>query len=492
MSGSRIARHKTAIGRTDLSKPMRSALEDGALIEGFTVMDYGCGRGDDLTRLRAQGYTVNGWDPGHDIDGRVVSADLVNLGYVVNVIEDPEERADVLQTAWNLAKKVLVVSARHNMEMRGAHLNIYGDGFLTTTNTFQKFYSQDELKSWIDEVLSEDCIPAAPGIFYVFRDNDLRESIIAARYRRRVTMPRLRRSDVLFQQHKDLLEVLMNFYSTRGRLPRENEIEQSQEIKGKLGSLKRAFLVIHRVTSIEQWEEIQVARSEDLLVYLSLARFGKRPKFSHLPRAIQLDVRAFFSSYKRACELADFLLFSAGHGQIINEACRDSELGKMTGNALYVHKSALAKLSPVLRVYEGCARNFIGEVEDANIIKLHRDKAAVSYLAYPDFDKKPHPELHQSLHVALGRLRANFTDYTNRANPPILHRKEEFVAGNYPHHDKFSTLTKQEEKWGLYERPASIGTSEGWQQVLKQKGVKLSGHRVVRRKQKTTVGTATK
>ena len=38
---------------------------------------------------------------------------------------------------------------------------------------------------------------------------------------------------------------------------------------------------------------------------------------------------------------------------------------------------------------------------DANIIKLHRRKPKVSYLSYPDFDRKPHPALESSMLVIL-------------------------------------------------------------------------------------------
>ena len=43
--------------------------------------------------------------------GELVSQDIVNLGFVINVIEDREERADALLKAYALSKKLLVVSA---------------------------------------------------------------------------------------------------------------------------------------------------------------------------------------------------------------------------------------------------------------------------------------------------------------------------------------------------------------------------------------------
>ncbi len=42
---------------------------------------------------------------------------------------------------------------------------------------------------------------------------------------------------------------------------------------------------------------------------------------------------------------------------------RRPKLGKMLTNALDVHRSALDRLEPILRVYEGCARASLGEVD---------------------------------------------------------------------------------------------------------------------------------
>ena len=108
-----------------------------------------------------------------------------------------------------------------------------------------------------------------------------------------------------------------------------------------------------------------------MLIYLALARFDGRPRFSDLPRVLQLDVRALFSTYRRACALADDLLFSAGNPQAIDAACCAALVGKLTPGALYVHVSALSQLPSILRIYEGCARTYIGIAEGANLIKLH-------------------------------------------------------------------------------------------------------------------------
>ena len=98
-----IERHRTAISRNKLSKPVRLALEADVIRTGDTIMDYGCGRGDDLGFLTALGFDAVGWDPAHAPDGPKRASTFVNLGYVLNVIEKPAERVQTLKSAWALA-----------------------------------------------------------------------------------------------------------------------------------------------------------------------------------------------------------------------------------------------------------------------------------------------------------------------------------------------------------------------------------------------------
>ena len=144
---------------------------------------------------------------------------------------------------------------------------------------------------------------------------------------------------------------------------------------------------------------------------LALGRFRGRPPISALPAGLQRDIRAFFGSYADGCRRADDLLFRAGDADAVDDACRRSAVGKLLPNALYVHRTALEALDPLLRVYEGCARAYLGEIEGANLIKLHRQSGKVSYLVYPDFDADPHPALLRSIKLNLRTREIDSTDY---------------------------------------------------------------------------------
>src|SRR5215472_16399090 len=114
-----IPRHKTAIRRGDFSRPVKCLLRDALLDRSATLFDYGCGRGEDVERLSAEGFSCNGWDPAYRPDAPRCQADVVNLGYVLNVIEDPAERAATLRQAWQLCRRLLVASAQVLMASRG-------------------------------------------------------------------------------------------------------------------------------------------------------------------------------------------------------------------------------------------------------------------------------------------------------------------------------------------------------------------------------------
>jgi DNA phosphorothioation-associated putative methyltransferase len=458
---------------------MRLAIEDGLISEKTRVFDYGCGLGGDVQRLRDRGIKCWGWDPVHAPRERLRAADVVNLGYVANVIERADERSATLRKAWKLAEQVLVVAARLTIDARGA-LAVFEDGHVTRLGTFQKYFDQTELRTWIDVTLDVTSVPTAPGVFYVFRDDGLRERFVAARYQRRIATPRIRRSEALFEEHRPLFETLQGFLVSRGRLPSPEELPEARLIQAVLGSLPRAFSILRRVTAEKEWDKIRETRSQDLLLYLALARFDGRPMFSRLPREMQLDVRAFFGTYAHAGDEADKLLFLAGSRAAVEEACRSAPVGKLTPTALYVHESALADLTPVLRVYEGCASRYLGSVRGANIIKLHRDGVTVSYLSYPRFEQDPHPALAAALTLPLQTFRVTYRDFRDSENPPVLHRKEQFLGTEHPLRAKFARLTAQEERLGLYEMPELIGTLAGWRQALEANSVVMRGHRAVR------------
>jgi DNA phosphorothioation-associated putative methyltransferase len=476
-----VARHRTAMSRTALSRPLATAVTDQLLNSDMSVFDYGCGRGDDVRNLTTLGYSATGWDPNHRPQSERQEADVVNLGYVVNVIEDPDERTQVLKSAWALARQVLIVSARLVWDARDLSGRSLGDGLVTRTGTFQKFYEQAELSAWLEQALGTPPLAAAPGIFYVFRDPSSAQEFLANRvhsYRPRARID----PHAAYEAHRELLAPLLDFVSAHARPPRPSELDGEQEvaIKEAFGSLGRGLRLIRQVTEDAYWEQVTVQRRSELLIYIALSRFGRRPKFSQLTRTLAGDIKALFGSYQAACAQADRLLFASGNPAQIYISARSSAIGKQTPTSLYVHRRALAELPPVLQVYEACARVLSGTVDQANMIKLSVTRPQVSYLSYPSFDRDAHPTLAAALTVNLRKLSVDWRDYSHSENPPLLHRKEEFLGKDDPRRPLYEKLTRAEMRAGLYENPEQIGNLQGWQRILTQSGATIRGHRITR------------
>jgi DNA phosphorothioation-associated putative methyltransferase len=479
-----IARHKAAMVRKELSKPVRLALEAELFEPQTSFFDYGCGHGSDLHYLRQKGYQSNGWDPHYQPNALCCTADIVNLGYIINVIEDPAERRQVLLNAWDLAQKVLIVAAQVLIEDSSRGIVAYSDGIITRRNTFQKYYEQQELKAYIDGVLEVDAIPVALGIYFVFRDETQAQNFRASRFRSRAVPPRVRLNVQRFETHRLLLQPLMDFYTQRGRLPNPYEAQSLNltALQTEFGSLRRAFQIVLKATSVGEWDAIADKRRQDILVYLALSQFDRRPRFRDLSEMFQNDIKGLFGSYQQACAAADLMLIGLGKPGFIATCCQRSAVGRLTASSLWVHISALEELDPMLRLYEGCANRTIGRMSEATLIKFHLQQPKITYLFYPDFDSDPHPQLHTSMQIDLRDLQVSYRDYNSDMDCPILHYKESYVTANYPHQEKFAKLTRQEKAWGLLDNPQAISTRNKWQRCLIEKGADLKGHRLVWRK----------
>lgn len=143
---------KTAITRNKLSMPVQWAVDNGIITKDTTVLDYGCGKGTDVSFLKEMGHTAIGVDPHFFPDIKLEDADIVNLGYVLNVIPNKSLRKLMLCNAFFHTKGKLIVSVRHESEKKD-DWKPYKDGYITKHNTFQTFYNKESLLDFIHNAL---------------------------------------------------------------------------------------------------------------------------------------------------------------------------------------------------------------------------------------------------------------------------------------------------------------------------------------------------
>lgn len=489
-----IQRHRTAIRRNKLSKPVSLLVEKGLVKQESHFFDFGCGHGQDLEILSKNGFqNIHGYDPYYKSENPVIESDIVNLGYVINVIEDPKERASVLKKAYSITKKVLCVSAMLNAQ-KGYEGEVFGDGVKTKVGTFQKYYDQVELKNYIESVLGEDVIALSQGVFLVFKNEKDKIEFLETKYRRSVILE-VTRLDPITKEYRKVrvfkpkleqlikdspyFESVLNFVMDHGRLPVVEESSEFQALIDEFKSKRKVSNLILGNVNDTEIERVIEKRSNDLLVLFALRRFSRRgfPKLKDIPNATLNDIKEFFGGYRNFLKKAESLLFTLGDSKLMSKTLNSIEVGKVLPDAVYIHPSYIKDLPPMVRIKVGVAEALIGDIEDCNLIKINKLKDKVSFMVYEDFDEVEHPALMSSFVVDIPRATIKEWDFTRRENPPILHRKDTFVAPDYPFYEKFRKLTEEEEEMGLLGHN-NIGTLLRWEEFLLSKKLLLVDHRV--------------
>lgn len=470
-----IPRHLTAMKRYSLSRPLALALAQQVVSPRCSLFDYGCGRGTDVRLLQKAGVNAAGWDPHFRPKEEIRSADCINLGYVLNVIEDPAERAATLQKAFSLAAKVLIVSVRVDQALDDAAE--FADGVLTKVGSFQKLFTQDEFREYLRAVLGRKPHVASLGIAYVFRDDQAETEYLAqiALYR-----PVSFREAVRAEFAKDrTAQRYMTLAKTLGRTPLETEFKSFPRLIDRYGSLSRIERIARSLIDADTLATAQEERRVNILTYIAMLRLQglTPPPIRNLSEEVQADIKMLWSSYRKAIQAGTDFLFELGKPGQISEECKRAKTGKRLPDALYIHRSAESQLSPLLRLMVLTARQIVGEIT-YDLIKIAIDGKKLSFLAYKDFDDTPHPELSYSLKVFLPKASYDLRNYTESSNPPVLHRKETFLDSLHPRYAEYAQLTAREEELGLLSR-TDIGTRNGWEALLKSRNLQFEGSKLV-------------
>lgn len=432
-----IDRHKTAIVRHELSAPMKALAKHGYLEGNYSIFDYGCGRGDDLRELEAHGLDALGWDPNFRPDSDKNEADIVNLGFVLNVIEDQDERLEALLGAWELANRLLVVSVMLANEGYVSQFKPYKDGVITSRNTFQKYYAQSEIKAYIERSLQEEAIPVAPGIFILFKDKLEEQRYLQSKYKRHHNWQQLTspapidtkdRAKLVITQNKDLFDSYWQVCLELGRIPASDEFEQSEKVRELIGSHKKIFSLLQEMFDTSEFELAEQQRKEDILLYLAMGLFEKRKPYIQQPESFKRDIKALFGEYKTAVNLATELLFSISNFELIKHKCYETHKLLAAsilndGHSLIFHKQYIEELPLLLRTYVGAALQIYGELdEQIDLIKIHITSGKLTLTNYDDFNQ-PVPYLVERIKIRMADQEIDFFDHMDASKrPPLLNK----------------------------------------------------------------------
>ncbi|WP_432740333.1 DNA phosphorothioation-associated putative methyltransferase [Methylobacter sp. G7] len=490
-----IARHLTALSRSNLSAPMQCLARHGFLDGVLSVFDYGCGKGDDIRHLAANAIPVSGWDPHYAADQPKQSADIVNLGFVINVIESYQERLEALRGAYQLTQQVLVVSAMllNQNTFKGQTFN---DGVITQRNTFQKYFSQTELKDYLSDSLETDAIPAAPGIFFIFKDPDSEQRFLLNRQRSHRNVlrlsqrssnpaePKLSRNEKKYLNVKHLIDPLWQQTLELGRLPEKTEIANLIELTQSFGSISKALHFM-----LDQFDETVLAqarqnRIDDLLTYFALQTFSRRRAYKHLETTLQKDIKAFFGDYKNAVATAQALLFQISKAELIAATCQhgaEQGLGYLDDDeALYVQSSLVEQLPALLRIYIGCATLLYGDIEQADLIKIHSQSGKLSLMRYDDFQHQALPRLLERVKINLREQIFDLYQYGEDFEPTNLYLKSRYINEESPHYAEQLNFDEQLQALKLFDLSGYGPKPDHFRAILGQVRWAIDGFDLVR------------
>ena len=464
IEGVGIQRHLTAMTRYGFSAPIQALARFGFLDGSKTLFDYGCGKGDDIRGLIDNDITAYGWDPYFKKDAPKQEADIVNLGFVINVIESRKERDDALIDAFSFANELLVVSAMIGGLSEGQHTN-FSDGVVTSRNTFQKYYRQDELKNYLESILMQVAIPVSPGVFFVFKNDERAQNFSMERLRNRRrrlahgSANRIRGSnrksvvDRVFEENQEAVEAIWSHWVELGREPDKSELP-SKALELNVRSMKPIMArLLSKIENSEAiLEEARIARIEDLKVYFAMLQFSGRQKFRSLDPSLKRDIKIFFDDYETAFSSGKSLLFSISNIDSLLKASReasDEGLGFLDDDAFFFHSTVVDRLPSVLRAYVHCGLNLYGDLSAVDLVKIHLGSSKLSLMSYEDFETSPLPKLKQRIKLNLRTTDIDVFNYGGEFPAQYLYGKSKYINEEYPNYSEQIAFEEQLETYGL-------------------------------------------
>jgi DNA phosphorothioation-associated putative methyltransferase len=165
-------------------------------------------------------------------------------------------------------------------------------------------------------------------------------------------------------------------------------------------------------------------------VYLAGAHLRKTIPLHQLAESTREDISSFFGNYKRALQEGLQLLRSAADPNTIVLACDDTSLGWQDHRSFYVHVSLVDRLPVVLRTYIGCGEFLFGDMTQAQIVRIHKLSGKITFMAYPNFDSAPLPELAARTKVNLRTCAVDTYDHAGQGQ--LLYFKERYLDPDHP------------------------------------------------------------
>jgi DNA phosphorothioation-associated putative methyltransferase len=126
------------------------------------------------------------------------------------------------------------------------------------------------------------------------------------------------------------------------------------------------------------------------------------------------------------------LLFSVGDPSTIAKACHQASengLGFLDrDHSLQLDASLIDPLPAPLRVYIACGEVLYGDIDDADLVKIHLQSGKLTLLKYEDYNTSPLPKLKQRIKIRLRDQDIEFFEYRGEYPSQLLYLKSRFMS----------------------------------------------------------------
>lgn len=287
--------------------------------------------------------------------------------------------------------------------------------------------------------------------------------------------PTVSKSIPKLEQALPILEHLAEEITALGRSLHADEL--SPELKNALRSERIALKTAHdycikNLCNSSDLEVIASERKDDLTLYFAIELFNGHKPYRTLPARLQQDLKSFWGNYANAQIEARQLLFSMGDTekiQLAAEEVSDEGLGYLLPeNQFQFHASALKRLPLDLRCYVACGSVLYGDVESADLIKIHIDTAKISLQFFENFDD-PLPLLTRRVKIDMRSQRVRIFDYGEETT--YLFMKSLYIPEDHVHYDRQSKFDRQVSKFKEFDFSFYGPDAKYFDLILKEKNL---------------------
>jgi len=97
-------------------------------------------------------------------------------------------------------------------------------------------------------------------------------------------------------------------------------------------------------------------------------------------------------------------------------------------HSLQLDASLVDRLPAPSRVYTACGEVLYGDIDDADLVKIHLQSGKLTLLKYEDYDTSPLPKLKQRIKIRLRDQDIEFFEYGGEYPSQFLYLKSRFMA----------------------------------------------------------------